>query len=63
MIGKLIAWGKDRDEAISRVERALNELIITGINTNIDFHTEILKNDKFLENKIDTSFIEKEMMR
>jgi len=62
MIGKLIAWGRNRNEAIDRLQRALNELIITGINTNIDFHSEILKNRKFVENKIDTSFIEKEMM-
>lgn len=63
MIGKLIAWGRDRDEAISRAKRALNELIITGIKTNIDFQCEILNNDKFLQNQIDTSFIEKEMMK
>lgn len=62
MIGKLIAWGKNRDEAIERLKRALNELIITGINTNMDFHSKILCNKKFLENQIDTSFIEKEMM-
>lgn len=63
MIGKLIAWGKDREEAIARLKRALDELIITGINTNINFHSQILCHDKFIENQIDTSFIEKEMMK
>ena len=37
MIGKLIVWGKDRIEAISRMNRALDEMVITGIDTNIDF--------------------------
>ncbi|WP_432408092.1 acetyl-CoA carboxylase biotin carboxylase subunit [Wukongibacter sp. M2B1] len=63
MIGKLIAWGRDRGEAIARLQRALDEFIITGVNTNIDFHCQILCNDKFVENQIDTSFIEKEMMK
>jgi acetyl-CoA carboxylase biotin carboxylase subunit len=62
MIGKLIAWGKNREEAIARTRRALDEMIITGINTNIDFHRKILDNKKFLENQINTSFIEKEIM-
>lgn len=62
MIGKLIAWGKNRDEAIARLQRALSEFIITGIKTNIDFHSEVLRNEKFLKNQIDTSFIQKEMM-
>ncbi|SHK22242.1 acetyl-CoA carboxylase biotin carboxylase subunit [Paramaledivibacter caminithermalis] len=63
MIGKLIAWGRNRQEAICRLQRALDELIITGIKTNIDFHSEILNNKKFLENQINTSFINKEMMK
>lgn len=63
MIGKLIAWGKNREEAISRLQRALSEFIITGIKTNIDFQSEVLKNEKFLKNQIDTSFIQKEMMK
>ncbi|MCG8539474.1 MAG: acetyl-CoA carboxylase biotin carboxylase subunit [Clostridia bacterium] len=62
MIGKLIVWGKDRREAIVRLQRALDEFIITGIHTNIDFHSQILSSEKFLENQINTSFIEKEMM-
>ena len=61
MIGKLIVWGKDRKEAISRMKRALDELIITGTITNIDFHRFILENEKFIENDINTSFIAKEL--
>jgi acetyl-CoA carboxylase biotin carboxylase subunit len=58
MIGKLIVWGRDRTEAISRMKRALDEMVITGINTNIDFQKQILNNENFLANKIDTLFIE-----
>lgn len=63
MIGKLITWGKNREEAISRMKRALDEIIITGIETNIDFHRMILANDKFNKNQINTSFIEKEVIK
>ncbi len=55
MIGKLIVWGKDRNEAISRMKRALDELVITGIKTNIDFQKQILSSEGFSTNKIDIS--------
>ncbi|SCG84183.1 biotin carboxylase [Proteiniborus sp. DW1] len=61
MIGKLIVWGKDRDEAISRMRRALDEMTITGIETNIEFQKKIINNKRFIANKIDTSFIEREI--
>lgn len=62
MIGKLIVWGINREEAINRMKRALNEMVITGINTNIDFQNIILNNNDFIANKIDTSFIEREIL-
>ncbi len=58
MIGKLIVWGRDRTEAINRMKRALDEMVITGINTNIDFQKQILNNEKFIANRTDTTFIE-----
>ncbi len=61
MIGKLIVWGKDRNEAISRMKRALDEIVVTGVKTNIDFQKQILDNESFLINNIDTSFIEREI--
>lgn len=61
MIGKLIVWGKDREEAIDRMKRALNEMVITGVSTNIEFQKEIINNSNFIINKIDTSFIDKEI--
>jgi acetyl-CoA carboxylase, biotin carboxylase subunit len=62
MIGKVIVWGEDRNEAIKRMIRALDEFKILGIDTNIDFQLDILNNEKFIENRIDTSFIEKEIL-
>ena len=61
MIGKVIVWGQDRNEAIDRMKRALDEMIIIGLKTNIDFQKQILCNENFLNNNIDTSFIEKEI--
>jgi len=60
MVSKLIAWGRDREEAIKRMERALYEYIITGVTTNIDFHKAILANPRFMAGAIDTHFIENE---
>ncbi len=59
MIGKLIAVGKDRDEAIKKMSRALDEFIIEGVKTTIPFHQQIMKDSKFKSNNYDTSFIEK----
>lgn len=61
MIGKLIVWGKDRNEAINRMRRALDEMVITGVNTNIDFQKQILNSEDFLANRVDTLLIEREL--
>lgn len=50
-------------EAINRMKRALDELVILGVKTNIEFHKEILNNKEFIENRLDTSFIEKVLFR
>lgn len=63
MIGKLIVWANDRDEAIDRMKRALDELVITGIKNNIEFQRVILNNELFVKNEIDTSFIEREILK
>lgn len=57
MIAKLLVWGKDRKEAISRMERALNEYAITGIKTTIPFHLIILNNAFFRRGDVYTNFI------
>ncbi len=57
LIGKLIAYGKTREEAIARMKRALEELVIEGLKTTIGFHQEIMINDKFIKGDISTNFI------
>lgn len=58
MIGKLIVHGKDREEAIGKMKRALSEFIIEGVNTNIDLQLDILANENFVEGNFDTGFLE-----
>jgi acetyl-CoA carboxylase biotin carboxylase subunit len=58
LIAKLIVWGKNRDHAISRGVRALEEFAIEGIKTTIPFHLQVLKDERFLSGKFDTSFLE-----
>tara|TARA_Y100001968_G_scaffold57907_2_gene48987 strand:+ start:770 stop:2041 length:1272 start_codon:yes stop_codon:yes gene_type:complete len=62
LIGKLIVWGKDRQAALRRMERALNECAVTGITTTIDFHLALLKRDEFLTGDVHTKFVEQEML-
>ena len=57
MLLKLIVHGKDREEAIAKMRSALGELIIEGIETNLDYLYEILDNQAFEEEKTDTDFI------
>ncbi len=62
LIGKLIVWGKDRDAALKRMKRALNECAVTGIPTTIDFHLVLLNRDEFLQGDVHTKFVEQEML-
>ena len=63
MIAKIITFGINRNEAISKMKRAFEELVIDGIETNRDFLFDIIKNPNFIRGKFDTSFIEKEMLK
>lgn len=63
MIAKIITYGDTRNEAISKMKRALEETVIEGIDTNLDFLFQIIKNPNFLRGKFDTSFIEKEIFK
>ena len=62
LIGKLIVWGKDRNTAIKRMNRALNECAVTGIPTTINFHLTLLNKAKFKEGKIHTKYVEEELL-
>jgi acetyl-CoA carboxylase, biotin carboxylase subunit len=57
MISKLITWGADRDEAIARMRRALDEYVINGVTTNREFHLEVLEHPDFVDGKYDTHFV------
>ncbi len=57
MLMKLIVHGKDREEAIAKMRSALGELIIEGIETNLDFQFEILSHPAYQEGDTDTHFI------
>ena len=56
MIAKLICHGKNRQAAIETAQHALKEFIIQGLTTNKAYLWEVIKNQDFVENKIDTSF-------
>ena len=60
MVAKLITWGRNREEAIQRMRRALREFVVVGIETNIPFHVQILEDSRFLAGDISTAFLEKE---
>lgn len=61
MISKLIVWGKDRNEAIVRMRRALEEYMIEGIKTTIPFHLRILDNAFFQRGDFYTNFIQRRL--
>lgn len=57
MIAKLIVWGKSRKEAIRKMQSALGEVIIEGVDTNVDYQYEILHDQDYLDGSIDVEFI------
>jgi pyruvate carboxylase subunit A len=60
MISKLIVWGRDRNEAIARMRRALFEYVIVGIKSNIPFHQAVMENPRFIQGELGTHFIDSE---
>ena len=61
MISKLIAHGSDRDDAIRKMKWALSEFIVDGVDTNIDFHPEIIKQTDFRNGIYDIGFLNRYM--
>jgi acetyl-CoA carboxylase, biotin carboxylase subunit len=59
LLGKLIAWGPDRETAIARGRAALDELVIDGLTTNIEIHKALLANETFLEGRMTTSLLDR----
>lgn len=59
MIGKLIVYAKTREEALRKMNAALGELVIEGIDINRERQMEILVNEEFLSGRYKTDFIQK----
>jgi acetyl-CoA carboxylase biotin carboxylase subunit len=59
LIAKLIAYGDDRAEAMARMERALSQFVVQGIETSISLHQGIFQDEDFREGKFDTKFMER----
>jgi acetyl-CoA carboxylase, biotin carboxylase subunit len=59
LLAKLIGYGTDRDQAIGRLTRALNEYFVGGIKTNISLFRRILRHPDFLSAKLDTGFLDR----
>jgi len=60
LVAKMIVWGADRDEAISRTRRALEEYRVSGVHTTIGFCRTLMDNQKFIEGDLSTKFLEEE---
>ncbi len=63
LLSKVIVTGRNRDEAIARMKRALSEYLVEGIKTTIPLHLTILDDPDFIKGKYDTGFIEKVMAK
>jgi acetyl-CoA carboxylase, biotin carboxylase subunit len=61
LLGKLIGWGRDRAEAIARLERALGEYAVTGIKTNAALFRSILRDPEFIRGEISTRWLDERL--
>ena len=59
MIAKVIVHGKDREEAMARMRRALEMFVVEGIHTTIPLHRKIFEDKDFIEGRFDTKFMER----
>src|SRR5437868_9508401 len=59
MISKFAVYGRNREEAIGRLRRALREYEVGGIKTKLPFFREIVEDEEFIAGKLDTGFIER----
>lgn len=63
LIAKLISWGRDRSEAISRMKRALEEFVIEGVKSTLPFHERIIQHEIFIKGDFYTNFVEEEILK
>jgi len=57
-MAKVIAWGRQRDESIARMRRALAEMRVEGVPTTIPFHERLLADERFRRGEVHTRFVE-----
>jgi acetyl-CoA carboxylase biotin carboxylase subunit len=61
LLAKLVVWGRTREEAISRGERALEEFVVEGLPTTIPFHKKVLGNAFFKKGEVYTNFVSRRL--
>ena len=61
MLAKLIVWGANREQAVTRMRRALVDLIIQGVETSRDFHVKVMDDDEFRRGDIDIQWLERRL--
>ena len=59
LVAKLLAWGRDFDEARIRMKNALNEFMIEGINTTIPLYKTIMEDQNFINGELSTDYLER----
>jgi acetyl-CoA carboxylase biotin carboxylase subunit len=62
LLGKVISLGRDRQEAMERMQSALEKFLVSGLETTIPFHRFILKHDDFRKGKIHTRCLEETLL-
>ncbi len=63
LLAKVIAWGRNREEAIARMRRALSEMRVNGVATTLPFHIQLLRDERFRRADVHTRFVEDDFMR
>ena len=63
MIGKLIVYGRDRDECIRRLKRALEEFVVEGMKTTIPLHQRLIRDPEFLSGDYTIKWLERWLER
>jgi acetyl-CoA carboxylase biotin carboxylase subunit len=63
LLGKIITWGQDREEAAARMERALTETVITGVPQTVSFLRGVVGDEEFRAARLDTGFVARHVER
>jgi acetyl-CoA carboxylase biotin carboxylase subunit len=61
LIGKVITYGKDRDEALARMRNALDEIVVDGIKTNVPLHRDLVRDKGFCKGGVNIHYLEKKL--